>query len=65
MFMWYMTTIDSFYSEYKRGIFTKVGFCVAVTNIIELARHETDLTTGQFKYLLTHKHFLENEVMGL
>ena len=65
MFKWYMATIDSFYSDYKRGIFTKVGFCGATNNIIELAKHEIDLTTGQFKDLLKHKQFLENEVMGV
>lgn len=65
MFKWYMATIDSFYSDYKRGILSVTGYCHAVDNIIELAKHEIDLTTGQFKDLLKHKQFLEDEVMGV
>jgi hypothetical protein len=60
-----MVAIDNFYSDYKREILTKEGYCRAVDNIIELAKREIDLTTGQFKDLLKHKQFLENEVMGV
>lgn len=65
MFKWYMATIDNFYSDYKRGILTKEGYCRAVDNIIELAKHEIDLTTVYFTNLLKHKQLLESEVMGV
>jgi hypothetical protein len=60
-----MATIDGFYSDYKRGLFTKEGYCSAVDNIIELAKYEINLTIEQFRELLRHKNFLESDVMGV
>lgn len=65
MFKWYMTMIDYFYSDYESGNITKVGFCGATNNLIELAIHETDITKEQFNELLMRKQFLESEVLGL